>query len=196
MLPPCTADFTASCERFYCRCVWLAPASQSALWLAQTHSWLQTCMAAVWCRSIVRILKKLFPLGPTSLRSRWCSVVAYPWPVWAPVEIQPTPLPWRWQATQVGAASPPLRTVLSDRTLSSSLHLPPHPQRSPSQRKRVCQTIGIIFSITSRYHVCGAFVSLKLAALSNYRKQYSTKNFLLSTVQGRKKEHEIRVLEV
>ena len=73
----------------------------------------------------------------TSQRSEWGSVVACAWPSGAPIELQPALLPRRWQAAEVRAASPPLRTVLGDGTLPSSLHPPPHPERSSSQREWV-----------------------------------------------------------
>lgn len=73
----------------------------------------------------------------TSQGPQWSSVVAYAGPRGAPVELQPALLPRRWEAAEVRAAPPPFRTVLGDGTLPSSLHPPPDPQRSSSQRERV-----------------------------------------------------------
>lgn len=138
---------------FYYHSVWLAPASQSALWLALSHIYSKNWQFDMRPK-YPRFSQKCFLLDPTSLWSWWCSIVAHTWPIWAPVQVQPTFLPWWWQTAQVRAASPPLRTVLSDRTLPSSLHLPPHPQRSSSQRKRVYETMNFILKRAICHSVC------------------------------------------
>lgn len=73
----------------------------------------------------------------TSEGPRWGSIVATSWACGAPVELQSALLSWWWETAEVWAASPPLRTTLGDRTLPASLHPPPHPQWSSSQRERV-----------------------------------------------------------
>lgn len=73
----------------------------------------------------------------TSQWSQWGSVVAYARPGGTSIELQTALLPWRREAAEVRAARPALGTVLGDGTLPSSVHPPPHPERSSSQRERV-----------------------------------------------------------